>query len=233
MEQIYWSIDDFVGWRCKPDDDFWDVLATLRDQVLRGKIEITGWRCSWDQSGGNCDTDKVRQPIPVLSIEDLKFEVLPDNSDFVLIHHGSTWKSKSYELVTWTEGEYDERFGPSDRDRIHGWRELRMRADQVRAVWSAAEPAADQIAKPEERLVECSQPETHSGMPGRPTAKHLYTAELERRHAAGEMLPEVSKEAGALLSWFRAKHPSLNAGSPGTVQNNIRDRHRALRASTK
>jgi hypothetical protein len=140
MEQIYWSIDDFVGWRCKPDDDFWDVLATLRDQVLRGKIEITGWRCSWDQSGGDCDTDKVRQPIPALSIEDLKFEVLPDNSDFVLIHHGSTWRSKSYGHVTWTKGEYDERFGPSDRDRIHGWRELRMRADQVHAISGDADP---------------------------------------------------------------------------------------------
>ena len=76
-------------------------------------------------------------------------------------------------------------------------------------------------------------PETHSGRPGRPTSKHLCEAELERRYAAGEMLARLDKEATALLAWVKATHPTLNAGSPRTIENNIRSRHRALKATMK
>lgn len=72
-------------------------------------------------------------------------------------------------------------------------------------------------------------PETHSGMAGRPSAKHLYLAELERRHAAGQMAPKVAEEARALFDWLSTTRPELNAGSVRTIENNIRDRHRELK----
>jgi hypothetical protein len=76
-------------------------------------------------------------------------------------------------------------------------------------------------------------PDTHSGMPGRPTSRHLYEAELERRHTTGEMLPAVGQEAEALLAWLKSSHPNLAAGRPRSIENNIRDQHRALKARMK
>jgi hypothetical protein len=76
-------------------------------------------------------------------------------------------------------------------------------------------------------------PETHSGMAGRPTPRHLYDVEFKRRCDAREVLPEIAKEADALWEWLKATHPNLNPGTRLTIENNIRERHRALRPSTK
>ena len=67
-------------------------------------------------------------------------------------------------------------------------------------------------------------------MPGHPSAKHLYLAELQRRHLAGEMDRSVGAEARALHSWFKANHPERNPGAERSIENNIRDRYRELKA---
>ena len=72
---------------------------------------------------------------------------------------------------------------------------------------------------------------TRSGLAGRPTPKHLYKAELQRRAKAGLMLDAVSKEAKELHNWLRSKYPKINSGTPKAIENNIRDKHRELKTA--
>ena len=93
------------------------------------------------------------------------------------------------------------------------WEDLRLQAANAKAIWPHSQAA---------------MPETHSGMPGRSTAKHLYLAELERRAKTREMLGTLSEEANALLDWLKNEYPKLNSGTFRTVRNNIRTRYRQL-----
>ena len=72
---------------------------------------------------------------------------------------------------------------------------------------------------------------TRSGMPGRPTAKQLYQPELKRRAEAGLMRGRVSQEARELHHWLKTTYPNVNPGTPKTVENNIRNLHRNLKAT--
>jgi hypothetical protein len=69
-----------------------------------------------------------------------------------------------------------------------------------------------------------------TGLPGRPTSKHLYLAELERRASLGLMLPEVKAESVALHHWLKKEHGSAAASaSPKAIENSIRDTYRRLK----
>ncbi len=72
---------------------------------------------------------------------------------------------------------------------------------------------------------------TRSGMAGRPTARHLYEAELKRRTDANLMRGTVSQEAKELHNWLKSKYPKINPGTPKTIENNIRALHRKLKAA--
>jgi hypothetical protein len=76
-------------------------------------------------------------------------------------------------------------------------------------------------------------PETHSGMPGRPSAKHLYLAELERRGNASppELAPSRAEQARVLLGWMKEQHPGCAPGTERTITNNIGSRYREMKSS--
>lgn len=97
----------------------------------------------------------------------------------------------------------------------HGslWKQLMVEKESVRERWPFG-----------------FSPRSKSGLPGRPTSKHLIMRELERRFAAGMMLPSVGKEAGALWDWLRLTHSDDPPGTAKTIENQIRARHRELRA---
>jgi hypothetical protein len=80
-----------------------------------------------------------------------------------------------------------------------------------------------------------SEPEApdpyRNGFPGRPSIRHLILAEFERRAQAGEMLPEVGKEAQALQKWAAENHPKARPPTRGAIENLIRDSHRKLRST--
>jgi hypothetical protein len=100
-----------------------------------------------------------------------------------------------------------------DETMPEGWENLRLRAANAKAIWPHGHAAA---------------PETHSGMAGRPSPKHLYLAELERRAKSDEMLGTLDEETNALLHWFKNEHRKLNPGTFKTVRNNIREKYRQL-----
>ena len=68
-------------------------------------------------------------------------------------------------------------------------------------------------------------------MPGRPTAKHLYTAELERRGGAKTLEDTAAAQARALHEWLGSDHPKVARGTVRTIENNIRAAFRELKAN--
>jgi len=52
-------------------------------------------------------------------------------------------------------------------------------------------------------------PETHTGLPGRPTSKQLYEVEFARRVESGEIEVSAAEQARVLLKWFKQEHPDL------------------------
>ena len=66
-----------------------------------------------------------------------------------------------------------------------------------------------------------------TGMPGRPTAKHLYVAEHQRRINCGAALGPLADEAAHLHRWMQAQHPDISPGSVKTIENTIRNAHRS------
>ena len=74
---------------------------------------------------------------------------------------------------------------------------------------------------------------THSGMAGRPTPKHLYIQEMRRRANDGLLQDSLAQETRDLLDWMGQKHPDLNPGTTGAIENVIRDDHRKLKAQKK
>jgi hypothetical protein len=144
MPDPFWSIDDYIIWRCGPDEDFTDTLSELRERLVLGEVELTGWRCSWDPYGRDRESAGVREIIPPLTIVDLKFEPTPHGDDgFALIPVARSFYEEPpggilrefqpfASGVIWAD-RVDEkaRWGP----RIDGWGALRLRASEARAIW--------------------------------------------------------------------------------------------------
>lgn len=72
---------------------------------------------------------------------------------------------------------------------------------------------------------------THSGMAGRPSAKHLYLDELERRGGQGQLCDSVAAQSRDLHDWLRREHPTTPPGTPKTIENNIRGLYRELKTA--
>jgi hypothetical protein len=93
------------------------------------------------------------------------------------------------------------------------------------------------VRDPQQEIAEPSTPEmrakTYSGTQGRPSAKHLYIAEMKRRSEAGTLKPSIGKEVQELLAWFVEKHSDLNPGTPRSIENSIRSDYHALKAATR
>jgi hypothetical protein len=72
---------------------------------------------------------------------------------------------------------------------------------------------------------------THSGLAGRPTAKHLYLQEMSARASRGELLDKVAHEARYLRDWFKSKYPDFNCSKDRAIENSIRDEYKKLKSA--
>ena len=72
---------------------------------------------------------------------------------------------------------------------------------------------------------------TKSGMPGRPSPKHLYLKEMKRRAKEDLLQDSLAQEARDLWDWMDQKHPELNRGRVKSIENVIRDDYRRLQAA--
>ena len=78
----------------------------------------------------------------------------------------------------------------------------------------------------DERHVE---PERYrSGLPGRPSSKHLIEQEFRRRASANECKSTLSAEARELHEWLKKEYPDAPPATPKTITNNIRIEYNRL-----
>lgn len=74
------------------------------------------------------------------------------------------------------------------------------------------------------------EPEVSSGLPGRPSSKHLYKREFERRVLTGEFDHVLARESEYLWGWLKKDHPKAPPVTPKSIANEIRSEHAAAKA---
>lgn len=119
-------------------------------------------------------------------------------------------------------------FGPWRPIPPHGWRSM-----QVLDVEAGSFRAGATLLQAVQIVEGRYEPATEiigSGSPGRTTSKHLFMAEHRRRCEAGIALAAVKAEAAHLEAWMRTLHPGAPGATAKTIENNIRDEHRAWTA---
>ena len=122
--------------------------------------------------------------------------------------------------------QHDPPFGPWRVIPAVSWRQMRLRSLEKGEYRSGAHVLSDiRVLQPE------SDDQTPTGMPGR-QAKGAATvrAEFERRAAAGETKPTLGGEARALADWYRETYPRRTCPTPKTIENNLREAWRRVRA---
>jgi hypothetical protein len=162
------------------------ALAELRRLILAGKVEISGWRCSWSPDGlaPRFRADRKRETIPALDVVDLVFDCLPD-WEVVLV-------SQRFHSPR-PDAPYTELHGYGDflDVRIGGWEKLYLPADQVRAAYGEADDIARNVPRvdtPEARS------ETRRRGP-RPEKRRAVAAAMLHKINAGETtLPALKEE---------------------------------------
>ena len=68
-----------------------------------------------------------------------------------------------------------------------------------------------------------------TGLPGRPTSKQLYLAEMQRRAENGELARALASEAKQLAAWLQTVNPDAPGGSQKTIENAIRSEYWRLK----
>jgi hypothetical protein len=77
------------------------------------------------------------------------------------------------------------------------------------------------------------EPPLRSGLPGRPSSKELYLAEVERRADAGELEDTLADESRYLHKWLPKAHPHNPPSGLSAIKNAIRERFWQCRAASK
>ena len=70
-----------------------------------------------------------------------------------------------------------------------------------------------------------------TGLPGKPTIKHLMLAEFSKRVEKGTFELKLEDEAEALCNWAKNKHPKAPRPKPPSVRNAIRDEYQKAKSA--
>jgi hypothetical protein len=68
-----------------------------------------------------------------------------------------------------------------------------------------------------------------TGVGGRPSSKHLYLAELQRRADNDELAPSLASQARDLATWLATSHPNHPPAGAKALENAIREKYHALK----
>lgn len=74
---------------------------------------------------------------------------------------------------------------------------------------------------------------SRTGVPGRPTSKHLVLDELVRCAAQGRLQKTLAEQARCLSRWLKDNHPTEPQMETASLENAIRDVYRAAKNPTK
>ena len=98
------------------------------------------------------------------------------------------------------------------------------------------EPAQSRVGQDQDVEIpdELGSPATagpyRTGLPGRPTARHLLTAEFKRRVDSKMYCESLLDEAKALHAWLKEEHPNASPATVKTIENHIRKAYRRAKA---
>ncbi|MFN8831657.1 MAG: hypothetical protein ACK5W0_17565 [Labrys sp. (in: a-proteobacteria)] len=158
--------------------------------------------------------DGTSEPIPGYHFAGCPVD-LPWSDTSIDLRFGMELYLRSYSYIDedhWRKG-FDDSLCVG---RIVRWSRLMVPKEHVVKLWPFAIQAA-----------------AGSGLPGRPTSKHLIDAEFMRRAEAGEMASKITDEANALVEWLRIHHPDAQVPTTKTVRNNLAARFRAATNARK
>jgi len=177
---------------------FTDLLA----RIASNEIEATGIR--------NGIREKIEGHIFASLRVDYPFSDAP--IDLILSDELHLCSSIYFDDENWQRGE-----GDCLRTRSGArWSKLMVLKSDVARFWPSATAG---VAQKNGIL--------YTGAPGRPTSMQLVHPEHQRRLDAGEAERMLSVEAAALAAWLKKTHPSAPSLTAKTIENNIRNRHRA------
>ena len=220
MSQAYLSVDDWIERNCEPDENFMPALRRLREHLIGGQFDVTGWRCTWNRNGRLIATDRVRQPIPPLAILDLKFDCRPPHWDIVLIPQNNWFSEDVNEADRYTSGVRWISEDGTCSTEFEGWAELYLheRGSMRRRTDTDQAHSCSTAIKQE--------PVYRTGLAGKPTSWHLVQAQCRCRWQAGERHPGKVGEsrsdwARILLEWLKREHPSAPRPTEKTLKSKL------------
>jgi hypothetical protein len=102
------------------------------------------------------------------------------------------------------------------------WRDVLVERQRVLAFWvPRGSPNVEQSAT-----------SIRTGLPGKPSSKHLYLDKLSMRIEAGEIAPTLKEEAEFLMKWLRVQYPHAPSSGISAIQNVIRAPYKEGRRQT-
>jgi hypothetical protein len=108
-------------------------------------------------------------------------------------------------------------------DAMIEWRWIRVRTEELDALLLRLYP---NLAIGEAKKVHTD--DLRTGFAGRPSARSLIAAEMERRANSGELKPSARAEAKELADWYAASYPEGPSTSHGTIRNSLADLYKRL-----
>lgn len=181
----FWTVDDFINSRCGQGQDCADTLQELHDLLLRGKMELTGWRWAWNARGeefwqlGAEDQSETREVVPVLELVDMKF-VRDHGGRFILIPHNHNFAPKPPaavpnevdQLQYWSEPLLY--IGGVTWGKISGWKDLRFRADDILSNPQVEVPKQSKIGAVRNYIAEKYQGRIPAGVTDKAIARDFF-----------------------------------------------------------
>lgn len=136
---------------------------------------------------------------------------------------------------------WDVRFSRADLDRLyalatHGatGQGVAAHVDQNNAEGNGQPPQIPaRLEIPRASATEPAGSKSQTGLPGRPSSRHLWTAEFRARISRGTLCDTLDAEAEALVSWLSGQHPDVARPTPKTVKNAIRQDYRAAQSANR
>jgi hypothetical protein len=72
-----------------------------------------------------------------------------------------------------------------------------------------------------------------TGLPGRPSPRHLASAEMHRRAKEGTLCAGIGAEMRELWRWLKQEHPNAPPTTPKSLETALRQEYRSLKGAKK
>ncbi|MEC5383070.1 hypothetical protein VSX64_19765 [Aurantimonas sp. C2-6-R+9] len=162
----------------------------------------------------------VREPVPGYHFAGCRVDYPFSDAPLDMIMSEDLYL-RSYPYIDdehWRSGFYDALMNRSHEF----WVRLMVEKGDVRARWpvpALAEVVQAAAAEEAKLATSTSEPIYQTGLPGRPTSKHLWMAEAKRRIANGEVGDTRTKFCEDLSEWLKATHPHAAQITSKTLLN--------------